>query len=242
MKVYFLTFGSNGYEPAVHRLYKQAEEFQIFDKIFGLTTEDLLNTIFWRQHSEFILSNPRGFGYWIWKPYLINALLKQIDDDDVILYLDCGCELFIKQKDKLVEQINTVKEYYGTPAGSDDIMSSKHDLLHHFSIDFSDKEHIDICNMPHVQAGALLIKKTKTMSIIIDLWYNLCCNYHFIDDSPSVLPNHPKFIEHRHDQSVLNMILKTYGYLNYKLYSTMEGTDNEYPIWYARNKTGTSLQ
>jgi hypothetical protein len=38
------------------------------------------------------------------------------------------------------------------------------------------------------------------------------------------------------------MIFKTYGYLNYKLYSTMEGTDNEYPIWYARNKTGTSLQ
>ena len=27
---------------------------------------------FWPFHGEFISSNPRGFGYWVWKSYLIN--------------------------------------------------------------------------------------------------------------------------------------------------------------------------
>ena len=30
---------------------------------------------FWEKHQQFIKRNPRGWGCWIWKPYIIKKLL-----------------------------------------------------------------------------------------------------------------------------------------------------------------------
>ena len=35
-------------------------------------------------------------------------------------------------------------------------------------------------------------------------------DYHFIDDSPSVAEEYPEFIEHRHDQSILDLLCDHY--------------------------------
>ena len=70
-KIYFITFGGGdiNYFEAVSRITKQAKKLGIFDKIIGYTTIYLVNDKkFWNTHSEFIKNNPRGFGYWIWKP------------------------------------------------------------------------------------------------------------------------------------------------------------------------------
>lgn len=37
-------------------------------------------------------------------------------------------------------------------------------------------------------------------------------NYHYLDDSKSLEKNHPKFIEHRHDQSILSLLCHIYKY------------------------------
>ncbi len=43
---------------------------------------------FWRLHGEFIASNPRGFGYWVWKSFLINRTLHELQ----VWYFDeCVC-------------------------------------------------------------------------------------------------------------------------------------------------------
>jgi hypothetical protein len=34
----------------------------------------------------------------------------------------------------------------------------------------------------------------------------LACNYHLIDDSPSVIPNYPSFHENRHDQTLISLL------------------------------------
>ena len=55
----------------------------------------------------------------------------------------------------------------------------------------------------------------------------------------SVAPNSRHFIEHRHDQSVFNLLIKERGLYNYE----MEPADNkiENPIWYCRNRNGSSI-
>jgi hypothetical protein len=42
-------------------------------------------------------------------------------------------------------------------------------------------------------------------------WLELCCNYHNITDSPSILQNSPEYCEHRHDQSLLSIVLYKHG-------------------------------
>ena len=43
-------------------------------------------------------------------------------------------------------------------------------------------------------------------------WYSIACNYHFVDDSPSIHPNDPSFREHRHDQSIFSLLIKSDKY------------------------------
>lgn len=83
MVLKFLTFGShNGcihanYIDAAVRLANQVKELKLFDEIIVYTGNNLKeDTEFWNKHSEFILNNRRGFGYWLWKPYIIKKQWK----------------------------------------------------------------------------------------------------------------------------------------------------------------------
>jgi hypothetical protein len=76
---YFITFGAGGqnYYDAVNRLINQVKILNIFDKIIGYTDNDLKNDVeFWTKHSNFIENNKRGYGYWLWKPYIIKKQWK----------------------------------------------------------------------------------------------------------------------------------------------------------------------
>jgi hypothetical protein len=61
------------------------------------------------------------------------------------------------------------------------------------------------------QGGANMYYVCDKTREFVQQWYELACNYHFIDDSPSVLPNFPDFQEHRHDQSIFSLLTKKKG-------------------------------
>lgn len=60
-------------------------------------------------------------------------------------------------------------------------------------------------------AGEIVIKKTNNSIKYIQEWLNMCCVYEDITDSPSKLKNSLEFKEHRHDQSLLSIILFKYN-------------------------------
>ena len=82
---------------------------------------------------------------------------------------------------------------------------SREDLVN--MLDRVDEEDIQ------VQAGTLLIYVCNETRNFIDEWYSICCekDYHYIDDSPSIEPNHNSFKEHRHDQSIFSLLLKKHN-------------------------------
>ena len=115
MSKYFVTFGagSKNYIEAGERLKNQINDLNLFDKLLFYTDEYLKNDPdFWNQHSNFIQNNPRGYGYWLWKPYIVKKTIEQMNDGDILLYLDCGCEFDIKKKDKLINHFELVKKDY----------------------------------------------------------------------------------------------------------------------------------
>jgi hypothetical protein len=80
-KIYFLTFGGpdENYHDTVNRLCNQAKKMEVFNEIIGLTEKDLHNDKeFWSKHYNFIRQNKKkGYGYWLWKPYIIKKTLKK---------------------------------------------------------------------------------------------------------------------------------------------------------------------
>jgi len=214
MKINFLTFGSHdGYIDAVNRLINQANNLNIFTEIYGKTGKCLQEDAeFINKHAEFINNNRRGFGYWIWKPYLIMKQIDKMEDGDVLFYSDCGCELGIENKDKLLECIDLVKteKLMSTRAISClEITWCKKDLLEKFGMD--DEKYL---NTEQLQSGIILLCICPETRRLIKDWYNISCDYHNIDDSPSISKNYDCFREHRHDQSIYSLLAKKYNLIS----------------------------
>jgi len=210
---YFITFGagSNAYYEAGNRLIKQANHLQLFDKIALYTDEHLrADESFWGQHANFIENNKRGYGYWIWKSYLIKKTMDELNNGDILMYLDCGCELEVSKKRILQNFFEIVKTDLIIGSICDTFYKEKQwtkmDLI--LKLDMFDEKYL--IPTQH-QGGTNLFFVCDQTRELVNKWYELCCDYHNIDDSPSIHPNLPEFIEHRHDQSIFSLLTKKYN-------------------------------
>ena len=223
MVLRFITFGNKGdhynkirkktenYEKAGKRLLNEVQKLDIFDSCQLYTDDDLKsNRKFWKKHSKFIISNQKGFGRYIWKPFLIKRNLEHLNDGDILLYLDAGCELPVENKQNLLTLISNVKTelLISSTNYQTEKKRSKRDL-----IKYLDCENSNIINFPQRQPGAVLYYVCKETRDFVNKWYELCSDksYHWLDDSPSTITNYPEFKGHRHDQSIFSLLSKKYN-------------------------------
>lgn len=61
--------------------------------------------IFWVKNAEFMMSNRRGYDFWLWKPYVILSTLQDSEPNDVIIYMDAGCTLNLNSISQLLIKI-----------------------------------------------------------------------------------------------------------------------------------------
>lgn len=208
----------------------QANNLQLFDKLIFYTDEYLKNDkIFWTHHSRFIENNKRGYGYWLWKSYIIKKTMENMKNGDVLLYLDCGCEIDNNKKELIRDYLEHVKEEYiiitHTHIERD---WTKMDLI--IKLNMLDDKYL---NTQQHEAGAIFIFVCEETINLVNKWYELACDYDNINDNSSIYKNLDCFKEHRHDQSVFSLLTKKYN-LHSKNYSAHSC------ISYIRNKSGNS--
>jgi hypothetical protein len=210
-QIYFITFGgpNKNFHDAVNRICSEAEQIKIFDKIIGYTEQNLMDDKkFWNKHGNFITNNQRGYGYWFWKSYLTKKTMKEMNDNDILVYADAGCTINSNGKQRLLEYFDIVNNSeFGTLSFSLEHLEktwTKMDLINELNA-------YDKLNTLQLVGGIFILRKCNNTINLIKEWYKLMCNYHFINDTPSILPNDPSFIEHRHDQSCFSLLRKKYG-------------------------------
>lgn len=172
-----------------------------------------------------IFDAPKGAGYWAWKPALLNqimnedAFVQDVRENDVIVYADAGVE-FIAPVSHIIERMDqdiflfgnnwehahwckrdVIEEMWPGAASSDLVTPSDHvdsGNLHTRATAWSafDKQ---------VQASVIFFRVSDYTRHFVKEWLDWCLfeGGRLIDDSPSRLPNHPEFQEHRHDQAIL---------------------------------------
>lgn len=232
MKKYLITFaaGSINYIEAGERLVEQGNNLKLFDKSILFTDKNLMNDkIFWDKHSDFIKKNKRGFGYWLWKPYIILKTMNELENGDILLYLDCGCEFIENNKDLIIKYFDYVKKdkIIGNEIKTLEGQFSKMDL-----IDYLKLNNENILKSYQREAGANMFYVNGKTRKLVEEWYNIGSEYNFIDDSSSKLKNINGFKEHRHDQSIFSLLTKKYN-----IYSKQKITKI---ILSGRNRTGFS--
>jgi hypothetical protein len=236
--IYFITFGSQLFSNSIKRIYNEANSFRFFDNMLLLNEIDLENRypLFWNSHKEFVLNNKRLYGYAIWKSFIILKTLESIEENSILLYADSGCTLNSNGLNRMNDYLNIVR-------------NSKNGILS-FELPFLEKqytkmdlfEYMNLNNnefksSKQILGGIIFFRKCEKTIKFVKEWYEISCNYHLIDDSPSILPNDEIFIEHRHDQSVFSLLAKKYGteILPDETYFNDFNTDGmNYPIWATR--------
>ena len=152
-----------------------------------------------------ILTQSRGAGYWLWKPYVINKMLNRINENDYLVYTDAGVE-FVNNINILINKMDQDVFLFGNNYPhvewcKSDVMGA---LLPNWEYEIKKDKR-------QVQASVLIIKNTYGARLFIAEWLKYCQIDHFIDDSHSYKINYTYFAEHRHDQAILTCLAYKYG-------------------------------
>jgi hypothetical protein len=204
---YFITFGNNDFKNQTIRLKQQAESTGWFDKVI-VEDIDTINDLY-KEHKSFIDSNARGYGYWIWKPYIIHKLLLHINNNDYIFYADAGSSVLPHKHDRLLEYIDILDSTdRSILTFSSQYLEKNFQKLSNLNY-FNLSDDIDFLNSYQVEGGIVICKKNNFVMNFVKNWLDLCIvnNYTLLIDSTRDNENE-HFIEHRHDQSILSILCK----------------------------------
>lgn len=236
--IHFITYGDEAFENAKRRIYNEAKQSGWFDTITIYGPQDLDENF--KHNFKNILSQKKGAGYWIWKSYIIKKKLNEISYNDILIYLDAGCTINRKGKqrfDEYIELLNTSDD--GIISFQMTHLEKKYttkEIFNYFDININE----EIANTGQIVGGIRIMKKNKNLINIIDKEYKT------LHDNPLLFTNHynknqePFFIDNRHDQSILSVIRKMNNSitLDDETYFQPFGStiSLKYPFWATRKR------
>ena len=219
-KVYLCSFASPDLKLSVNRFIKQAHELKFYDEVKVFDWQDLSLEKKKQMKSIFNKGQKRLYGYGSWKAEIILTYLEKIPKNSILQYSDIGCVFNPNGREKLKEYIQiTDKENLLAFKYSDPKFNikdkykfqiyyenqyTKADAWKYFNID----DNSDFLKTEQVWSGTMFFKNNIFTKKILNNWKKALNETNLIDDSPSAKQNHPNFIEHRHDQSMLSLICK----------------------------------
>ena len=205
--MYFLTFFDSGLRRSLGRITDQAS-LMGFEGIFAWNEADM-GPEFLERHGPFIRDNPRGYGYWIWKPHLIYSALKMIPQGSSLLYADGGCSLNPEGKRRLVIYEFLARKGNGIFAFH---IRGNHSQFAWTKMDTIERVGGDGAKAQCLAATAVFVNTTSVRATV-EAWCDISVEkaYHYLCDAPSAMPNHHTFREHRHDQSIFSLLAYKHG-------------------------------
>lgn len=169
-------------------------------------------TSFYKQN-EPLLSQPRGLGFWAWKPFIISKSMKSLSDGDTLIHSDAGVE-FINNVSHIIDRMDQDVFLFGN--NWEHAHWCKRDVVEAIWPTFAnvpmDRPWNAVADSAtwtrfgkQCQASVIFLRVSDYTRAFVREWLDWCLfeGGRLIDDSPSRLPNHPEFREHRHDQAIL---------------------------------------
>jgi hypothetical protein len=240
MTTRIITFADKKFAHTLPRFLGEANQFRCIDSCITYGEHDLPKQV--RRIIKPWLYR-RGYGYWMWKSYLIQRELERLAFGDILIWADAGVVLNPKAERRLQEYIAmAMQSPSGVVAFQDkypERVYTKGDVFQYFGL----MDNVAYTDTPQFLGGVLVLRKTgKTVQLINDWWSSILKRHDLITDQRSVTPNYPEFIENRHDQSVLSLLLKQYSAVALPATELARDNFDNVPFLPIRNKTKTSSQ
>ncbi|OUX38281.1 MAG: hypothetical protein CBE33_01220 [Candidatus Pelagibacter sp. TMED273] len=226
--IYFISFATDeNYKKlsddvlgGLNKIYPNSE-LRVFSK------EDLTPEII-----EYCEKYKHGYGYFIWKPFLISNIVNDIPEGDIVFYIDGRTGLtnknIFKIRNKLFK-ISWINKFLNSEKFDLVAWKMSHnieetwttgDLLSLLNV-MDNKEITNSGQFSATFFGIRVSDKTKTF---VKDWYDIMSNnLDFSRDEPSLSNNSKSFIQNRYDQSFLSILIKQ-NFLNLNI---LELTNDE---------------
>lgn len=244
----FLTVGagSKEFEGAAQRLASQVERCHLFSKVLLIDTSLLLNLV--PELSPRLMTetgeNTPGFGYYSWKSRIARlAIDGHFGNFDGVVLVDAGCEFHLSAKSR-----QTLLRYFDSArnrgVAAFQISTPEYRLTKSRVFKYFPKISPEDSSQ-QFQSGILFID-VRSGRKMIEMWDSIVWeDVRNVDDHLDL--ERDNFYAHRHDQSVLSLVLKNHGMraLHPNPPGVVRGFRNSlkanaFPIWWSRNRTGKS--
>lgn len=206
MKKYLINFAHGKYLKAQKSNSSSGIERGGFDEVIEYSMQNIDNNF--KNKNKDILSQGRGAGYWLWKPYFILKTLNEVKDGDIVFYSDSGC-CFLRDVSPLIEIAS--KEDSGLCCFSLQDIHKEGRWNKRITMQALGLDNEFIRFSTQRMASFVIAKKNANSIAIIKEWLSFCEDINLLTDVKTNLDNYPEFVDHRHDQSIWSLITKKHA-------------------------------
>jgi len=250
-KIYGISYASRDFNDRYNNITKLGNQCGLFDTFKCFREQDIDNE-FKEKYKEVWNMSERGGGYWIWKPYIISKMLDQINDNDILVYIDAGCHINItpESKQRFNEYIHMINNSQSGLLRFQLTHQEKHftnrKTIQYFKNKFNINDDIMNVYLDSFQLLATVIilrKNDYTINFFNKVLEKLNDDMNLFTDKYTNIYTNEK---HRHDQSIMSLL---YKYMDGDLiiddetwFGGHQGDfnttlSNKYPFWATRSRS-----
>jgi hypothetical protein len=193
-----------------HRLAREARDTGWFDRVDPLTQDDIWS--FLEERREFVRDYPSGLGLWAWKPRVVLDALNDMEDGEMLVYLDAGSSIVrhragrLEDYGRILEEAELPFMVFSIPTAERCVQ--KRSVLRALGLE----DNVSFLDSWQAEGGAIVALACDATRSFAQEWLGLCtADDHRLLRPEDELPQLEGFIEHRHDQSLLSALAKLRG-------------------------------
>jgi hypothetical protein len=206
-----VTYSTVSFESMRRKNVKSAYKKGKADIVFEYTPEDIDESF--KEKHKYILSQKRGAGLWLWKPYIINKALSEIEYGDYLMYSEAA-SVFIKPIPYLIKDLELSRQdimVFDLPLISE--QWTKRETFVRMQC-----ENMGFEKRNQISSSFILLKKSDISIKFVNDYLNVCCDEKAISSvqfDPEIM-NPEIFLEHREDQSILSLLSMKYNLTTFR--------------------------
>ena len=207
-KIVAISYANQKYKTQLEINKKTALEIGKVTEYYAFGPEDIDKSF--QNKNKDILSRKRGNGYWLWKPYFILKTLKEkLKEGDYLIYSDAGI-LYINSTYNIINFLKKKNiDIWAYQLQYKEKIWTKRDAFLLLGVD-----HPNFTESYQYMAGIQIYRKSNLSQGFLEDVLHYSTDKRIITDEKNSLgfPNYKGFKQNRHDQTVLSLMIKKYGF------------------------------
>lgn len=210
MTAHLINFATHSYHHAQDRLMGSAKTYFTG---FHSKRETDLPVDFREKHKEHF-RYARGYGFWVWKPWLILETLNTLDPSDFLMWCDAQI-IFIKNPSPLFKLAKKCLSSPGVKVPGVLLFHQRRER--HVNKQWTKRRCFEIMGClgeqyeygPQLNSAMSIWMRTPESIAFLEEWQGWCSNFECVNDMPNKEALY--FRDHRHDQSILSLLAIKHG-------------------------------